>query len=40
MKPGIIREPRGRGMPAIGSCYRAMASEDVTVDTSMCNGVL
>jgi hypothetical protein len=30
---GTVREPRGRGMSAVGSRYRATASEDVTVDT-------
>jgi hypothetical protein len=34
LKPGIIR--RGRGTSAVGSRYRAKASEDVIVDTSVC----
>jgi hypothetical protein len=34
--PGIVWEPRGRGMSAVGSHYCAMASEDVKVDTSVC----
>jgi hypothetical protein len=29
-------EPRGRGMSAVGSRYRATASEDASVDTGMC----
>jgi hypothetical protein len=28
--------PRGRGMSAVKSHYQATASEDVTVDTSVC----
>jgi hypothetical protein len=31
----MVREPRGSGTSAIGSCYRAAVSEDVTVDTSV-----
>jgi hypothetical protein len=33
---GILREPRGTGTSAVGSRYRATASEDVTVDTGVC----
>jgi hypothetical protein len=29
-------EPRGRGTSAVKSCYRATATEVVTVDTSVC----
>jgi hypothetical protein len=36
LRPGTVREPRGRGTAAVGSRYRATASEDVTVDTSVC----
>jgi hypothetical protein len=32
---GTVREPRGRETSAVGSRYRATASEDVTVDTSV-----
>jgi hypothetical protein len=48
LRPGTIREPRRGGTFAVGSCYQATASEDVTVDTRvyvgvggwMCNSVL
>jgi hypothetical protein len=33
---GIFREPRGRGTSVVGSRYRATASDDVTVETSVC----
>jgi hypothetical protein len=36
MKPGTVREPRGRRMFAVGSRSRVTASEDVTEDTSVC----
>jgi hypothetical protein len=36
----MVQEPRGRGTSAVGSYYRATASDDVTVDTSVCNSEL
>jgi hypothetical protein len=36
LRPGIVREPRGKGTPTIENHYRATASEEVTVDTSVC----
>jgi hypothetical protein len=36
LRLGIVRELRGRGLSAVGSCYEAVAIEDVTVDTSVC----
>jgi hypothetical protein len=35
LSPVRVRESRVRGKPAVGSRYRATASEDVTVDTSL-----
>jgi hypothetical protein len=35
VRPGAVREPRGRGTSAVGSRYQATVSEDVAVDTSM-----
>jgi hypothetical protein len=32
---GTVRELRGRRMTVVGSRYRATASEDVTLDTSV-----
>jgi hypothetical protein len=40
MRPVVIREPSGRGKSAAGSRYPVKASEDVTVDTSVCNSEL
>jgi hypothetical protein len=34
--PRTGREPRGRGTSAVESRYEATASEDVTLDTSVC----
>jgi hypothetical protein len=36
VRSGIVWEPKGRGTHAIGGQYQATASEDVTVDTSVC----
>jgi hypothetical protein len=36
LRPGIVREPRRRGTSAVGSRYRATASEGVIVDTCVC----
>jgi hypothetical protein len=33
---GMVREPTGKGTSAVGNRYQATASEDVTVDTSVC----
>jgi hypothetical protein len=34
--PGVIRDLRGKGTAAVLSRYQATASEEVTVDTSVC----
>jgi hypothetical protein len=36
MRPGTVREPRGRGTSLVESRYRATASEDLSVDNSVC----
>jgi hypothetical protein len=36
VRPGIVPEPIRKGTSAVGSRYRATASEDVTVDGSVC----
>jgi hypothetical protein len=36
MRSETVREPRGRGTSSVGSRYRATASEDMTVNTSVC----
>jgi hypothetical protein len=33
---GTVQEARVRGTSIVGSCHQAMASEDMTVDTSVC----
>jgi hypothetical protein len=38
-KVEIVWKPRGRETSTVGSRYRALASEDVTVDTSVCKHV-
>jgi hypothetical protein len=35
MRPGTVREPRGRGTSTVGSRYQTTTGEDVTVDTSV-----
>jgi hypothetical protein len=34
---GTVRELRTKGTSAIGNCYQATASEEVTVNSSVCN---
>jgi hypothetical protein len=36
VRPGLIREPGRRGICTVGGLYREMASEDMTMDTSVC----
>jgi hypothetical protein len=36
LRAGIVPEARAKETSSVGSPYRAMASEDVTVDTGAC----